>query len=326
MLEFLQLPSRHRKRQAPVGQTLKGLWYSAASAMFLCWVNAQLLLAEDRSAGELTCYQIEEKLWKGGLKVYLLDGGMSAEFVVQKAAEALNLGISHTWHVSGPASGPNPVYATPAFLQKSVQATVEFYDRILGVDTPFDTVIISTGIPSVPYLSATMRAPVLPLHYLVCFDSIEEVQSVLEQASSDGMSAYATAGQDPSVEPGVAWIKLLDLPELYAEFLKRHRVSNVLLVGSTATSGGETMARQLSSGIASEAYSPESIYIMYTGGEPGDSTALREKIKDFDQLELKDEFIGISDWESRDRRAADYELRTKCQSADVCEECLESDG
>ena len=37
---------------------------------------------------------------------------------------------------------------------------------------------------------------------------------------------------------------------------------------------------------------------MYTGSHPGDATALKEKIKNFENIELEEDFIGISDWES----------------------------
>lgn len=249
--------------------------------------------------GMLTCYEIDRSSWSENQNVYQLDGGMSAEYVVEKSIEATGKGISHTWRVSAPGSGPNPVYATPEFLKKSVQSTIDFYDREIGKNTPIETVIISTGVPSLPYLSATMRAPVLPVHYLVAFDSVEEVQGILRQAAQDGYPAYATAGQDSSVALAVAWIKLLEMPQPYLDFLKRHHVANVLILGSTGRNGGENMARRLAvEDNGPEPYSPGSIYVMYTSGDPSDATALRDKITNFDELELEKEAIGIPDWES----------------------------
>ena len=56
------------------------------------------------------------------------------------------------------------------------------------------TVIISTGVPTVPYLSAAMEAPVLPLHFLVSVNSTKEVSSILEYSSRSSASKFAKPG------------------------------------------------------------------------------------------------------------------------------------
>ena len=105
----------------------------------------------------LTTYQIAKEEYKG-LNVFMLDGGMSAEYAVQKSLANLTAGVSHTWRI-GPGGGPKPVWGTPDFLQQSVQHTVDLYNEYLGKSKKLKTVIIATGVPAVPYLSADMMLP-----------------------------------------------------------------------------------------------------------------------------------------------------------------------
>ena len=55
--------------------------------------------------GMLTTYQIAKEEYKG-LNVFMLDGGMSAEYAVQKSLANLTAGVSHTWRI-GPEEVPN---------------------------------------------------------------------------------------------------------------------------------------------------------------------------------------------------------------------------
>jgi hypothetical protein len=227
----------------------------------------------------------------------MLDGGMSAEYAVEKSLENLTASVSHSWIVSAPGSGPRPVYATPEFLEKAVAQTVNLYNNMLGAGTAFNTVIISTGIPSIPYLSNALKAPVLPLHFLAGVNTEKEIQSVMDYSSRHGLKSYATLGYDLSVVPAVAWIKLLDLPDAYLQFLKQHHVKNVLLVGADATASGETMARQVLNNSRS-AYQPGSIYILYPGNTSNDAATLAQRITDLNQVAQTADFTHIADWES----------------------------
>src|SRR5690348_2579049 len=56
-------------------------------------------------AGTLTTFDIQHYNYHG-LTVFGLDGGMSAEYAVEKAGESLAAGISHSWKVNGRGSGP----------------------------------------------------------------------------------------------------------------------------------------------------------------------------------------------------------------------------
>lgn len=246
----------------------------------------------------LTHYNISKSTYQG-LNIFCLDGGMSAEYSVEKAAETLGDGISHSWFVNAPGSGPNHVYATPQFLEKSVEHTVDFYNNHFGANTTFSTVIISTGIPSVAYLAATMKAPVLPLHFLVSCNTGKEIQTILNYSNQHRLSSYAALGHDPSVPFAVAWIKLLDIPDQYIDFLKQHHVQNIILCGATGSTGGEATAKEVISSENTGKYDPASLYILYPqGGTAEDLIQLRSKIKDFGELDISPAFMRIADWES----------------------------
>lgn len=250
------------------------------------------------SASELTVYEID-KLNYNGLEIFALDGGMSAEFAVEKAGEALGRTVSHSWYTSSQGSGPNPVYATPEFLEKSVQATVDFYNDNFGSTTKYDTVIFSTGVPSAPYLSRTMKAPVLPLHFLTSLQSIKELQSILDYSAKNGIEAYSTLGYDGSVEPGVAWLKLLDLPPAYRDFLNDHKVKYAVIMGSSGNIGESTARKILEPGISTTETNPGDIFVMYPGGGgTHDFDQLTAKIKDVGEFTLEPTYQYISDWES----------------------------
>lgn len=246
----------------------------------------------------LTCFNIKKERYKG-LDVFKLDGGMSAEYVVEKAAENLTGGISHSWDVNAPGSGPNHVYATPEFLEKSVNYTLHFYNQNLGENTEFETVIISTGFPSIPYISNAMKAPLLPLHFLVSSKTVSEVADILEYSNKNNYASYATLSHDPSVPYAVAWVKLLDVPEPYLNFIKQHKVKNVVIIGSTGTQDGETKAKKiLEEEQVKEGYNPGDIFIMFPGTSPDDKATLSEKITDLDKYTLQEEYVRIADWES----------------------------
>lgn len=244
----------------------------------------------------LTTFQIDEEDYKG-LSVYKLDGGMSAEYAVEKSAAILSAGIAHSWRVNAPGGGPNHVYGGPDFLIDSVDKTVKLYDSILGTHTSIESVIVAPGIPSVPYLALSLKAPVLPIHFLASVYSVKEVQTILSSAMATGCSAYATLGHDPSVPHAVAWIKLLDLPPPYRDFIKRHHVKTIVVMGATGVTGGETKAKQIYPRDGGQ-YAPGSVYLMYPGTSADDQATLESKIADLKSHAIATDFTRIADWES----------------------------
>ncbi len=249
----------------------------------------------------LTTYKITADTYQG-LSLHLLDGGMSAEYVVGKAAESLSAGVAHSWYPSAPGSGPKSVYSTPGFLEASVNKTVDYYNQQFGSTTTFDTVIISTGVASIPYLSRTMKAPVLPLHFLVSVDTVKEITAILEYSKDLGYDAYSVLGYDGSVVKAVSWIKLLSLPPQYISFLQQHNVKNIVIAGTTTLGAGEGTAKKiLYNSNPSTGYNQSDIFLLYThGGTTSDFDNLYSRIKDLHDYDnmLENNYREISDWES----------------------------
>ncbi len=246
----------------------------------------------------ITTYEIE-KMQHKGLDIFTLNGGMSAEYAVQKSLSDLCGAISHTWKI-GPGGGPNPVWGTPDFLVSSIKETISLYNENLGEHTPIETVIISTGIPVIPYLSATLDAVVLPLHFLASVNSIKEIESILNYSGINGYPSYATLGYDASMDDvGVAWVKMLDLPKEYIEFINNHQVKNVIIAGIGQEVYSESFCRKLKkSGKQNEEYANGSLYILYTqSGSAFDINSLSSHLRDYDENKLE-EGKFLADWES----------------------------
>lgn len=247
--------------------------------------------------GALYSYDIEKSEYEG-LPVYCLDGGMSPEFAVQKSLENLGGGISHTWKI-GPGGGPAPVWSTFDFMERSIDKTISLYDELLG-DNSVETVIIGTGTPLMSYLSAAEKAVFLPIQYLVSANSIAEIQTILEYSTKNTAPVYATLGYDASMKDvAVAWIKLLELPKQYIDFISRHNVKNVIVAGVGENAFGESFVRKVSStGVEGEDYHDGSLYILYTqGGSEFDLKHIRSYITDYDESILEKGKM-IADWES----------------------------
>jgi hypothetical protein len=192
-----------------------------------------------KNFSDLIAYSVKQVARHDGLPIYALDGGMSAENGVVKVAEQITRSDSASWiPVSANlGGGPKPVFATPHFLKLAINTTIDLYDNLLGSTANVNTVVIGPEPASVPYLTRAMRAPYLPSHFLMSSNSALEVATVLDQATRDGYSAFATEGFDCSMaEVAVSWIELLRLPPEYISFLQRHRVQNVILIGTIGNS------------------------------------------------------------------------------------------
>lgn len=252
---------------------------------------------------KLNTYKISNST-NNGLNIQTLDGGLSAEYTVVKAAEVLSDGVAHSWYTSAPGSGPNSVYSTSNFMDLAINTTINYYNQTFGSSTTFDTVIISTGVASIPYLSRVMKAPVLPLHFLVSANTVKEIIAILSFNSElKNYSSYSTLGYDGSISMAVAWIKLLQLPQQYIDFINQHNVQNIVISGTYGTTaGGETTAKKiLYNSNPLTGYNNEDLYIMYPGGgTTSDFTNLYNKIADLHDYDtmLETNYRQISDWES----------------------------
>ena len=245
---------------------------------------------------ELRTFEIHRQTIDG-VTAYGLDGGMSAEYAVQEALASLSGGVAHTWNVQEPGLGPNPVRASRAFLRQAVERTIELYDE-LAPDAVYDTVVMGTGVSSASYVAHALRAPFLPLHFLASADSIAETQNCLDGAVEDGCPAYATLAYDESMPTlAVAWIKMLALPPQYVEFLQRHRVRRVVLIGTRGQS--PHLARRPVTGGDMGALQAGQVLVTWPdAGSQLDEVWLRRTIDDLDAVELEPDAFQITDWES----------------------------
>ena len=149
-------------------------------------------------------------------------------------------------------------------------------------------------------MSAVLDAVVLPFHFLVSVDSIKSVQSILEYSNSKGYPSYATLGYDASMaDVGVAWIKFLDVPDIYLKFIRDHKVKNVIFLGVGDGVHSESFCRRVrGTGEPDKHYSNGSLYILYTqSGSDFDIESISSNIKDYDPDKLEEGKM-LADWES----------------------------
>lgn len=267
------------------------------------FANSYLTFFRIMDQTKLNTYKITNSTYNG-LSIQTLDGGLSAEYTVVKAAEVLSDGVAHSWFTSAAGSGPNSVYSTSNFMDLAINTTVNYYNQTFGSTATFNTVIISTGVASIPYLSRVMKAPVLPLHFLVSASTVKEIIAILSFNSElKNYSTYSTLGYDGSISMAVAWIKLLQLPQQYIDFLNDHNVQNIVIAGTYgASGGGETTAKKiLYNSNPLTGYNNEDLYLMYPGGGTTDDfTNLYNKIVDLHDYDtmLETNYRQVSDWES----------------------------
>lgn len=268
----------------------------------------------------LTTYEIYEDNYNG-LPVYKLDGGMSAEFGVEKAITSFGKGVSHSWFCPyADNNGPNPVWSTPDFLRLSLQKTVDLYNKVLGSETAkIKTVILGVGVPSVPYVCTTMNAAYLPVHFLASVNSTVEIEAILDYSNRHVCSSYATLGYDGSMpDAGVAWIKMLELPEEYKKFIEDHGVEEVILYGLEEGALGPTLARKVlrSQGGHPTDLEPGTIYLLYSENSTDyDTPQLVSRIRDYNTVR-KGPSTHTADWESGipDKELEGLILSTKSQT------------
>lgn len=244
---------------------------------------------------ELTTYRIARGV-HNGVPLFALDGGMSAEYGVQEALASLSGGVAHTWDVQAPGLGPNPVRASRRFLRDSVDSTIDAYES-LGPQRTFDTVVMGTGVSSASYIAHALGAPFLPLHFLASTDSIAETADALNGALDEGLPAYATLAYDESMPTlAVAWLKMLSVPAPYLEFLRRHQVKNVVLIGTRGAS--PHFARRPAEYGGGEIQAGQVLVTWPDAGSKLDETWLNRTIRDLGDTLLEPLSFLIADWES----------------------------
>ena len=281
----------------------------------------------------LRTFQISCHEAGNGHKVFGLRGGMSAEACVAKSLASLSGGTSASWSVY--RYGPEPVPTWPGVLDASIQNVVDLYRKHVpsALWSGKLRAVAGPGPMLVPYLCHHTRSLYLPTHFLVSFRRMSELRATLDTANKAGLESFAVAGYDGSMAgAGVAWLKLLSLPQAYRTLMEDYGVGEIMFVGVSGSTG-EGLARKVLddspelpeefhrgavqhsafiSRRASEAVSPGDVYIQYTASSnvqvdsltadhPSflrDVYALRSGIEDMDSIFLEHSFRRISDWES----------------------------
>jgi len=246
----------------------------------------------------LLTYEVERTEYKG-VPVFRQFGDMSAAYGVVKSLAAFSGGMAPTMHQTK-SGGPDPVVATPEFLLNSIIKTVGLYNNELGANAKIRRVVIGPGIASASYLAGYSGAAFLPIHYLVSANSVGEIEQILDYSNNAGIACYSTMGYDGSVPGvGVAWIKLLDLPQEYIDFINDHQVEEIYLYGMSQSGLGESCARQVMRSVnTGDEYAPGSLYMLYTNnGTDADINALKNRYYDYTTTPLG-AVQYISDWES----------------------------
>ena len=142
------------------------------------------------------------------------------------------------------------------------------------------------------------------MQFLITVDTYRELRDIIDRATEAGIDCYSTLGHDLSMKKGVAWVKLLDLPQAYKDFLIQHNVKNVIIAATSNSVGGESLAQKvIEEGTGLEGTNPGDIYIMYPNGYTDQGRALdiaelSKCLKDYKEINLESEYRDFSDWES----------------------------
>ncbi len=227
--------------------------------------------------------------------VVICSGGMSTEVAFSKYFANVCKMIYGGWEVI-------PVKATPNFIIDRVNYIV---NTIKTIDKPGKPVLFSPGFLSVPYITDLCNWTYIPSQFLVSVNSILELQEILGRASESGYKCYAVAGYDGCLPTGiVAWIKFLELPPPYLDYLEEYKVPLVTIMAVWDRLGktlGENIARSYNK--PGGTLAANDIYLMYVnecyGKEEIDDKMFRKLLSDYDnKLVSKKPAKYISDWES----------------------------
>ena len=165
--------------------------------------------------------------------------------------------------------------------------------------------IISPGVLSIPYVVELTDSMYLPSQLLISVRSMKELKEVLACAKKSGIKCYAEVGYDGCMPLGlVAWIKLLELPELYLSLLRDLGVRSLVTIGVNRigyATPGENLARLYSEKKRVEREGM--IALLYIGEGYGmtrkdEEKLFSEKVKDFNPKLVQHRLKCIQDWES----------------------------
>lgn len=226
------------------------------------------------------------KLQENSKSIKLI-GGMSAEAVFAKVIASKKSKVFDRWI-------PEQIQPSLTFIKDSIENIV---NHTLEITLNEKTIIISPGILTIPYIVELGDFFYLPSQFLICVNNINHLNSIIENAQSQGIDCYAEIGIDECIPNClVGWIKFRTLPPAYINLLNKLKTENILVVCVNNVKGGEgeNISRKYSENI-SFVYIFEG-YGMATVEQ--ENNRFKELCPDLNINQIQSKVINIQDWES----------------------------
>jgi len=234
------------------------------------------------------------KIHRDVKRIYL-EGGMSPEICLVKYLARRTGRVYGGWK-------PTTIFGTGNVVHETIRNIVT---EIRNSTTKERSCVISPGVLSIPYVVELTDSMYLPSQLLISVRSMKELEEVLDCAKKSGIKCYAEVGYDGCMPSSlVAWIKFLELPELYLSLLEDLGVRTLVTIGVNRigyATPGENLARLYSEKkrVAREGM----IALLYIGVGYGmnrkeEEKLFSEKVKDFNPKLVRHRLKCIQDWES----------------------------
>ena len=223
-------------------------------------------------------------------------GGLSSEIVFGKMiAHKRNL-IYRGW-VNQLPSG------CPTFVKDTVEYIISELKKIPNITSKY--AIIGPGMDCVNYMSDLMDCIYIPSQFMVQVYNIDGLKLMLDNADKAGIKCYASI-TNSSIYPChvVAYIKLLEIPKIYTEYLEQVKINRVFCIGIYNRLGlTDGKVRQYTDSDSPRQFiESKNIYMYYpnenNGGRQKDDMLYSDKIQNINMSHIKDTAgYMMSDWE-----------------------------
>ena len=223
-------------------------------------------------------------------------GGLSSEIIFGKSIAHKRNIIYRGWVNQSPSG-------CPTFVKDSVEYIVSELKKIPNITSKY--AIIGPGIDSVSYMTDLMDCIYLPSQFMVEVHNIDGLKLMLDNADKAGIKCYSCI-MNSSIYPTniVAYIKLLEIPKIYTDYLEQVKINRVFCMGIYNRLGLlEGKVRQYTDSEAPRQFiESKNIYLYYPhenfGGRQKDDMLYSDKIESINMSHIK-ETAGymMTDWE-----------------------------
>ena len=222
-------------------------------------------------------------------------GGLSAEIIFGRSISHKRNIIYRGWVNKSPSGSPN-------FIKDSVEYIVSELKKLVNVTAKY--AIIGSGLDCVSYMCDLMDYIYLPIQFLVEAHNIDGLKLMLENADKSGIKCYASIINSKIYPTSVvAYIKLLEIPKIYIDYLEQVRINRVLCIGIYNRLGLNTckIRQYTDSDSPRQFIQSKNIYLYYPnenyGGRHIDDTVYSDKIENINMSHIKDTASYMCDWE-----------------------------